>query len=88
MNIYKAALELGVEIDNHESDLYIPVTTETRNLVHMYEYRQNVTVFTSQIDGKPWFDIPFAYEPWWQNAANQVSRWAHDHIQVIHVTDK
>jgi hypothetical protein len=56
----------GIPYDHHESDLYIPVTAETRELVSRYDKNRTATVFKSQTDGKMWFDIPFAYLPWWE----------------------
>lgn len=57
---------LGIPWDSHETDLYIPVNDQTRALIDAYEFKCNVTQFTSQIDGKRWFDIPFAYLPAWE----------------------
>ena len=83
MDIYAEVKKLGVEIDHHESDLYIPVTPETTKLVEQYEFKCNVTTFremtlpetkTCACCGhrktirKPlglWYDIPFAYQPFW-----------------------
>jgi len=56
----------GIPYDHHESDLYIPVTSETRAIVHQYDRNRTATAFISQIDGKMWFDIPFGYLPWWE----------------------
>jgi len=64
-DIYDQVVALGVEIDHHESDLYIPVTPETQALIRSYPHRKNVKRFRSNIDGKTWFDIPFAYAPFW-----------------------
>lgn len=76
MNIYYEARKLDIEIDSHTSDMYIPVTDETRNLVSLYEFKQNVTTFKNEIDGTLWFDIPFAYEPYWHQASKAVESWA------------
>jgi len=57
--------ELGVHVDNHESDLYIPCTQETEKFIEDYEFKENVSRFTSQVDGKRWFDVPFCYMPFW-----------------------
>lgn len=66
MSIYEDMKALGVEIDHHESDLYVPVTAETRAVVNAYEFKTNVTQFRSEIEPHgQWFDIPFAYEPHW-----------------------
>ena len=64
-DIYKAMKDAKVEIDNHCSDLYVPVNEKTRAIVNEYQYKCNVTMFTNQIDGKPWYDVPFAYEPYY-----------------------
>lgn len=56
----------GIPYDHHESDLYIPVTAETTALVRQYDRNHTAEKFISQTDGKPWFDIPFAYLPWWE----------------------
>ena len=64
--LYEKIVAAGIQHDSHESDLYIPVTPETTKLVSEYEFRTNVQRFTSQIDGKPWYDIPFAYQPAWE----------------------
>jgi hypothetical protein len=64
-NIYTQVVALGIEHSNHESDLYIPVNEQTRELVKNYKFASNVTTFKSNIDGKPWYDIPFAFTPYW-----------------------
>jgi hypothetical protein len=66
MNIYQEMIDLGVQIDHHESDLYVPVTPETTKLVNEYEFKSNVNRFVSNIDNKTWYDIPFAYSPFWE----------------------
>ena len=63
--IYEVMKKAKVEIDNHCSDLYVPVNDTTRAIVKKYEFKCNVTTFICQIDNKPWFDIPFAYEPYY-----------------------
>jgi len=65
--IYQSAKKLlpESEIDHHESDLYLKVSDVSNILVSEYAFKQNVKKFTSNIDGKLWFDIPFAYDPFW-----------------------
>lgn len=65
-NIYKRAIAAGIPTENHCSDLYLPVTEETRRLVREYDHKKNVTAFRSQCDGRIWYDIPFAYSPFWE----------------------
>ena len=65
-NIYQVVKAAGIEIDHHESDLYIPVNEFSMNIVREYKFKDNVTRFRSRIDGAMWYDIPFAYEPFWE----------------------
>ena len=65
-SIYEDLKAAGVPMDNHESDLYAKVTPESSAIVAKYEWKDNVKIFTSQIDHLQWYDIPFAYSPWWQ----------------------
>lgn len=47
--------------DRHETDLYVKVQPGLVEwLKSNYEYYNNIQRFTSQIDGTPWLDIPFA----------------------------
>lgn len=71
--IYERLLRAGVELDHHESDLYAKKTPESDRIVQSYRYKSNVTVFRSTFDGSPWYDIPFAYTPWWDKAVSSLS---------------
>jgi hypothetical protein len=68
-SLYSQVVAQGIAHDHHESDLYIPVNAHTRVLLDDYEHRDIVTMFVSQIDGKFWYDVPFAYLPWWDAKA-------------------
>ena len=63
-NPYKALKAAGIPLDQHESDLYALATHEAREIVKTSGWSH--TTFVSQIDGKIWLDIPFAYEPFWE----------------------
>lgn len=63
----------GVPHTHHYSDLYIPVNPVTRRLIAEYQYRDNVTQFVNNLDGQPWYDVPFAYIPFWE-ARHEVSK--------------
>ena len=65
MTIYEQIRTAGIQFDNHESDLYVAITPESTEILNGYEHRENIEVFISQIDKKPWYDVPFAYDPWW-----------------------
>lgn len=61
MTFYEAVKH--IDHDNHESDLYLLVTPESAELCK--EYDKQGSVFISNVDKRAYFDIPFAYEPWW-----------------------
>ena len=74
--LYQDCIKLGLKIDSHESDLYIEDTPQARELLAKHAKRGkrtytvdgfNVAKFYSQIDGKPWLDVPFAYDPFWES---------------------
>ena len=60
-NLYDQMKAARVEIANHESDLYVPVNDVTTALIKKYLFKASVTTFTSTLDKKLWYDIPFAY---------------------------
>ena len=64
-NIYDELKAKGIPLDNHESDLYALKTPESEAIIKAWDFPHNVTTFKSQIDGNIWYDIPFAFKPWW-----------------------
>lgn len=54
------------EIAHHESDLYVPVTEATAQIVNNYDFKCNVTTFKDQVTGRLYYDIPFEYQPYWE----------------------
>lgn len=62
-NIYEEICKVTTEDEraNWQSDLYCKVTPATRDIVNRYEYKRNVEIFKDNIDGEPWYDIPFVY---------------------------
>lgn len=64
--IYEQLKAAGVPLNSHESDLYAKVTPESKAIVEKWEHFQNASQFTSQIDGQRWYDLPFAYDPFWK----------------------
>jgi len=65
MTIYEQLKAAGVPTDSHQSDLYAKKTPESEAIIATYESRSIVTTFISQIDKTIWYDIPFAYDPFW-----------------------
>lgn len=70
--IYNRVIALEIKHSHHESDLYIPVNEQTQPLIKEYEFASNVTTFKNNIDGKLWYDIPFAYLPYWDTKNSAV----------------
>ena len=67
MTLFDKIKELNIQYDNHYSDLYIPVTEQTIDLINEFGLMHSATKFRSNIDQKFWFDVPFMYEPYWEN---------------------
>ena len=67
MTIYEKAVATlpASDIDHHYSDLYLKLSKESAAIVSGYEYKNQVHLFVSQIDGCAWYDVPFAYLPYW-----------------------
>ena len=53
------------EVSNHESDLYIKKTPISDALVEKYDFKSIVKIFHCQENGELWYDIPFAFDPFW-----------------------
>jgi hypothetical protein len=64
--IWDQVKELGIQFDSHETDLYIPVNEQTKELVGRWKFKSIAKTFVSQIDHKLWYDLPFAYLPAWE----------------------
>jgi hypothetical protein len=69
LTIYDLIKISGIEFDNHCSDLQFPVTEQTTAIVEQfYPNRPTVMVetFRNCITGERWYEIPFAYSPFWE----------------------
>lgn len=78
MTIYKKALATIPEKDiaHHESDLYLRKTPETEKLIDEYKFKNNVSVFRDAIDHVLWYEVPFAYEPFFIERYNRLHKEA------------
>jgi len=63
MTLYDELKEAGIPIKSRYSDLYCPVTPESTAIVKKYTYAYSP--FLNQVEGGVWYDIPMAYEPYW-----------------------
>jgi hypothetical protein len=66
VSLYTDCVAAGLKIDSHESDLYIKDGYEARKLVVDNGKVTLMKEFVSEIDGKPWIEVPFAYDPYWE----------------------
>lgn len=67
-NIYKQAIKKMSEkdIDHYNSDLYLRVNSISKKLIKEYNFKENVETFVDEIDHELWYDIPFAYLPFYK----------------------
>lgn len=63
--LYDKAVELGIPMGHWVSDLHLKITPESTALIQDYQFRKDVSSFTSNIDKTRWYDIPFGYKPFW-----------------------
>lgn len=64
MSLYTDLIEAGQPVSNWQSDLYCPVNEVTCALLKKHD--KLATTFTNQVDGGLWFDVPFAFDPYWE----------------------
>jgi hypothetical protein len=70
MTLYQELVNAGCEIDNHESDLHVKECDKAMSIIFNHFFSAGSTMkipskFVSNIDGSTWWDIPFAYDPFW-----------------------
>ncbi len=65
-SLYSELLAAGVPMDHHESDLYVKLTTVSAGIIRAYEIGKHAHPFVSQQDGSVWYEVPFAYLPFWE----------------------
>ena len=81
-SLYHELKSAGIELDSHYSDLYVKDSPQARAIIqrHMDKKARFPSLFISQIDGKPWFDIPFAFMPYWELRAKSAARIPHGKV--------
>jgi hypothetical protein len=72
--IYHALKNIGAEIDNHYSDLHVKADPKVVAVLSEYKMAKKTKVFRSRIDGSLWYEIPFAFLPWWEKQEERSSR--------------
>jgi len=80
---YHAVMEAKIPTDHHESDLYIPDTPASRELLEHYpEHKRNARRF-QHTNKMMWLDIPFAYEPFWAKKVDELPAPALGEREII-----
>ena len=65
-SLYHSLVGAAVPIASHESDLYFPVTEQTKAILAKFPDKQSIAKqFTNQVEGGMWFDVPFAFMTYW-----------------------
>lgn len=64
-SLYGDLLAAHVLMDHHESDLYFADCAAGRELLWRYPRQLAQAKRFYDSDGNPWWDVPFAYLPWW-----------------------
>ncbi len=70
--LYDDVIEQGIPHASHYSDLYIPVTPVTQALVKKHNLSRSP--FINQVEGGWWYDVAFAYKPFWDKCAERSAR--------------
>ena len=65
MTLYTDLIDAGIEVRSWQSDLYFPVTPESKEILLRYP-KQSRSVFKSNADGQIMYECPFAFDPYWQ----------------------
>ena len=69
--LYGDLLRAGVQIASHESDLYFKDCPEGRAILLRYPAQAAIArhFWSSPNSNEKWWDVPFAYLPWWKAQA-------------------
>jgi hypothetical protein len=59
------------EIDHHESDLYVLRNEKSQPLVEGFVGSH--TTFVGSTDRRVWYDVPFAYKPFWDKVSDRAA---------------
>ena len=73
MTLYEVMEYYNIQMDHHESDLYVIKDDHSSELLKLFPVQEKTaTVFTGD-DGKQWYDIAFAYDPWWEEKVKEIT---------------
>ncbi len=65
MTLYEELTSLGIEVEGSASDLYVRDSEQVRQILakHPDQTRRASTFLSGP---GVWWDVPFAYDPWWE----------------------
>ena len=85
--LYQALKAAGCEIDSHCSDLYVRDTVRARDIIAEFpEHIRELRFFVSPVDNRPWLEIPFAYDPYWnarQRSDDSLDRYIENEFKKL-----
>jgi hypothetical protein len=64
MTIYEDLIAAGIECRNYHSDLYFPVTPESKAILAKYP-KHKPEVFQCRVTGRMTYDLFGQYDPYW-----------------------
>lgn len=75
VSLYQALKDSGAEISNYRSDLYVKASPRTWAIIKRYPLEHSITTgFHNNIDKQLWYEIPFAYVPFWEEVEKESQR--------------
>ena len=79
--LYERAKAAELEMDNHESDLYLKDTPEARRIVGEWQAATGIdgSITYFRCDGAQWIDIPFMFDPFWPKGSSAKYR----HVSTV-----
>jgi hypothetical protein len=73
MSLYTTLIEAGVECGNWQSDLYFPANETTQKILADFPKEKAIAkTFKSEIDGQRNYEVPFAFDPYWEKKFSPV----------------
>lgn len=81
-SLYYRLLEADLEMDHHESDLYVLRTTEAEKIIGVYEAEPDASPTNKSgfigTDGRAWIELPFSFSPYWEQKSGMSSNHEED----------
>lgn len=71
MTLYEELIAAGCQVEGHNSDLRVKATPESKRIVDAHcgiGRLFKASIFPCQITGEAWYEIAFAFDPFWETA--------------------